>query len=221
MEKIQRKISRTHVIAFIISILLFFVGIFMGLQLSYYGMSEVGKGFDELKNDEYIMQIIMLMNESDDVSCSFYKQRMNEFNDETYEFGKMLDRAENAKGKGDPEVMVLKSNYALMEFWDSLMLKQIEKRCNISYVIVYYIYSNEDNYDPRRSQGDVLTLAKRDNPSVVMVYSFDISTKSQIINLLREKHNITSVPAMIINDKKYEGFRNYDELKKIIDEELK
>lgn len=219
MEKVKRKISMTHVIAFIISILLFFVGILMGLQFSYYGMSEVERGFEELKNDEYIMEILILMEESDELSCGFYEKQMEKFNSDTYEFGKMLDRAENAKGKYDPEVMKLKSSYSLMELRDSLLLKQIEKKCNISKIIVYYFYSNGEDYDLRRDQGKVLDMVKRESP-IIMIYSFDINARSPVTDLMREKYNITSVPAMIINDKKYEGFRNYDELTKIIEAEI-
>jgi len=156
MEKVKRKISRTHVIAFIISSLLFFVGLLMGLQFSYYGMSEIEKGFEELKNEEYIMEILILMDESDEYSCAFYDRQMAEFSYETWQFGKMLDRAENAKGKLDPEVMELKSSYALMEFRDSLLLKQIKDKCNISKIIIYYFYSNGEDYDPRTDQGKVL-----------------------------------------------------------------
>ena len=97
------------------------------------------------------------------------------------------------------------------------MGKQIEKKCNISYIIVYYLYSNEDDYDPRRNQGDVLTRIKQDNPAIVMIYSFDVNAKSPVIDLMREKHNITIVPTLIINDEKYEGFMKYDELNKIIE----
>ncbi len=221
MEKVKRKISRTHVIAFIISALLFCMGILMGMQFSNYGMSEISKGFTELKNDEYVMEIFMLMDESDELSCDFYKHQMAEFNLETYDFGKMLDRAENAKGKGDPEVMKLKASYSLMEFRDSLLLKRIKDKCNISnIIIIYYFYSNGEDYDPLKDQGKVLSSIKRDNPSEIMIYSFDVNVKSPIITLIKEKHNITTVPAMIINDNGYEGFRNDAELNKIIDDEI-
>ena len=191
----------------------------MGLQLSYYGMSELGKEFEELKNDEYIMEILMLMEESDEISCSFYGQQMEKFNYDTNEFGKMLDRAENAKGKGDPEVMKLKSSYALMEFRDSLFLKQIKTRCNLSNIIIYYFYSNGEDYDPRTDQGKVLTRIKDEKPSI-MIYNFDVNARSPVTELMREKHNITHVPTMIINDKKYDGYKKYDELNKIIETEL-
>jgi len=48
---------------------------------------------------------------------------------------------------------------------------------------------------------------------------FDVNAQSPVIDLMREKHNITSVPAMIINDHKYGGYRKYDELNGIIKEE--
>jgi len=219
MEKVKRKISRTHVIAFIISSLLFFVGLLMGLQFSYYGMSEIEKGFEELKNEEYIMEILILMDESDEYSCAFYDRQMAEFSYETWQFGKMLDRAENAKGKLDPEVMELKSSYALMEFRDSLLLKQIKDKCNISKIIIYYFYSNGEDYDPRTDQGKVLDRIWENNPGKIVIYSFDVNAQSPVIDLMREKHNITSVPAMIINDHKYGGYRKYDELNGIIKEE--
>jgi hypothetical protein len=220
MEKVKRKISRTHVIAFIISSLLFFVGILMGLQFSYYGMSEVDKGFEELKNDEYIMEILMLTDESDELSCGFYDHQLAKFSFDTWEFGRMLDRAENAKGKLDPEVMQLKSSYSLMQFRDSLLLKQIKTKCNISKIIIYYFYSNGEDYDPRTDQGKVLDMIWGSNPSGVAIYSFDINAKSPVIDLMREKHNITSVPTMIINDEKYEGYMEYDELNEIIKTKL-
>jgi hypothetical protein len=68
-----------------------------------------------------------------------------------------------------------------------LLSNELNLNCNTSFVSLLFFYSNEEQYqDKSELYGYILSRFKDENPSRVMIYSFDVNLNSSSINELRK-----------------------------------
>jgi hypothetical protein len=127
-----------------------------------------------------------------------------------------LNYTEKDRGETDPEVTYLKRYYSLLEIKDYLLMKKISEKCRTSPVSIIYFYSNNDGQCADcEKEGYVLTQLRTDYPAL-RVYSFDYDLDLSAIRTLISINKIKKdkLPAMIIGDEVYYGFKSIQDLEK-------
>ena len=146
---------------------------------------------------------------ADIASSSALSLELNSLNDRLQYIGSTL-------GTNNEEFMRIKKQYSVLEIKDYILLKKSNAQCKTKPITVLYFYSN-DCYDCTK-EGYVLTELRQTYPNV-RVYSFDMDLSLPVIKTLAKINKIgDKMPVIIINGKNYDGFKDLNELEKIVPE---
>ncbi|HEY4479971.1 MAG TPA: hypothetical protein VJB58_00690 [Candidatus Paceibacterota bacterium] len=181
------------------------------------------KKLNEIKDIESRIAVDILASETqfsllEELSC---RDIGNTFlSKELAELGDRLSYTEESRGTDDPEVMNLKRYYSLLEIKDFLLYQKVKDRCGAPEGFlppIIYFYSNEEGVcDGCEREGYVLTRLREEYPDL-RVYSFDydlnLSAISTLVNIYGVKGEL---PALLINEKTYYGFKSIEDIKEII-----
>ena len=137
---------------------------------------------------------------------------------EVGQLGDKLSYAEEKIGPDNLDFQNLKTYYSLLEIKDYLLMKKISEKCKDETAFILYFYSNSDSCADCENEGYVLTKLHEMYPQI-RIYSFDYDFKIPTIETLKSMYKIENkLPALYINGKVFYGFKNIEELKKIIPE---
>ncbi len=127
---------------------------------------------------------------------------------------KINDSESNLKGNSD--VTELKRYYSLLEIKDYLLTKKINQKCKGSLVPLLYFYTTANNCTECIKQGYVLTELRAKYPGL-RVYSFDYSLDLSALKALIKIYKIDDkkLPAVVIKEHTYTGFKTVEEIEKI------
>ncbi|MBI1974388.1 MAG: hypothetical protein HYS51_00810 [Candidatus Zambryskibacteria bacterium] len=129
--------------------------------------------------------------------------------------GEKLSFAENQPELNASDLEYLKRSYFLLEIKDYLLMKRLTARCGIRPTFILYFYSTKDKCEDCEKMGYVLTALREKYPDL-RVYSFDYYFDIGAIQTLRSIYKIKEeLPALVINNKPYYGFKTIEELEKI------
>lgn len=132
---------------------------------------------------------------------------------EKVELGKMLSSLEVRLGKENPEVVLRKEAYELIEIKTLYLIQNIKDNCHEDFDIILFFYTNKVN-DPMGSvggsedQGLVLDQIVFDHNELgigksVHVFAFDVNSDNPATQAMVAKYSINKVPTLIINGEKY------------------
>jgi hypothetical protein len=134
--------------------------------------------------------------------------------DELDALGNKLNYMEGQIGSTNSEVIRLKKYYSVLQIKDYLLISNYGKECNTKNVSIVYFYSNK--CQDCNNQGYVLTYLRDKYPGL-RTYSFDFDIDLSAVKTLISLNKIpTTLPALIINNKTYNGFMPTEEVEKII-----
>ncbi len=210
----ERKFSwNVYLSVFIITGILFFIGVYIGIKINDLFLIEFGEEVENLNLKMHSYELLFLLDNSS-LSCDLYNEYVIQFDSETYKMGANLEYMEQHQGVEDRE---LKKRYFELELRDYLISKKMIDQCDINQSIILYFYSNE-NCELCKEQGFELDKLKHDininNQTNVRTYSFDGDYEdSAVIRALKHEFNISAYPALVINDQVYEGLRRSQEIK--------
>ena len=205
---------RKYFYVFLITSLIFFTAFFAS---NYFN----GKKAAEIKSIENGIAIDILSSETQyallaESSCNNIGTSV--LSEELGSLGEKLAYAEESRGADNPEVRALKKSYSLLLIKDYLLMKQITKKCNLDPVFILYFYSNEGDCPNCVREGYVLTRLREKYPTL-RIYSFDYNLDlSAVKTLISIKKIKNDLPALVINDASYYGFRSVEDIEKIIPE---
>lgn len=129
-----------------------------------------------------------------------------------------LAYAEQNLGVDNPEVIRLKKYYSVLEVKDYLLMQQMDQKCKQKPLFILYFYSNQGDCDDCKKQGYVLTDLRNEYPEL-RVYSFDYNLDYSIIKTLQSFFKVKdALPAMVIGDNTYYGFKSREDIEKLIPE---
>lgn len=135
--------------------------------------------------------------------------------DELTSLADKLSFAESHNEISASEVEGLKKYYSLLEIKDYLLMKKVSRQCNLHPIVIVYFYSST-NCEDCQKQGYILTYLRENYPGI-RVYTFDYNLDLPAIKTLIDIHETKKIlPALIINDKVYNGFQDLDTMKEII-----
>ena len=114
------------------------------------------------------------------------------------------------------DVIELKRYYSVLEIKDYLLTKKINQKCKGKLVPLLYFYTTANNCTECIKQGYVLTELREKYPGL-RVYSFDYSLDLSALKALIKIYKIedTKLPAIVINEHTYTGFKTIEDIEKI------
>lgn len=156
-----------------------------------------------------------------EVSCQNVNDSM--LSPELSILGDKLSHTENERGEKDEDVIYLKKYYSLLQVKDYLLSKKFAEKCGAlkKPVFIIYFYSNEGDCPDCVKEGYVLTRLKEKYPEL-RVYSFDYNLQLSVIDSLKAIYRIDkALPALVIEDKTYIGYKSVEELEALLPDTLK
>ena len=218
-ERRVRRITSTskYVAAVSLTILVFLIGFLVGNNVANSKLGEVEISQQELFSQLTGLELREKLVSGKDVCILSLEDILKE----RTLMGKRLQALEVRLGKEDQGVIQQKEICQLIELRTLLLLESIQEKCNRNYFNALFFYTNDEkslsgNRQQSEDLGFVLTtFVNAHKDSNINVFPFDVNTDNPALNALREEENITSTPTLIINKKKYEGFRTYGQLENL------
>ena len=137
--------------------------------------------------------------------------------------GDKLSHAEAERGVSDEDILYLKKYYSLLQVKDYILSKKLAAQCGQAKkpVTIIYFYSNKGDCPECEKEGFVLTRLKEIYPDL-RVYSFDYNIDLVAIDSMKTIYKIkSSLPALVIEDKAYTGYKSLEDLEKLLPDTLK
>lgn len=137
--------------------------------------------------------------------------------------GDKLSHTENDRGATDSDVLYLKKYYSLLQIKDYLLSKKLVEKCGATKkpVFIIYFYSNKGDCEECEKEGYVLTRLKEKYPEL-RVYSFDYNVSLSAVDSMKTIYRIRNdLPALVIADQTYTGFKSLEDLEGLLPDTLK
>lgn len=138
------------------------------------------------------------------------------FSEELNELAQKLSYMEENLGDKNADVLNLKKYYSLLQTKDYLLVGKINEKCGIKPITIIYFYSNRGDCADCKKEGYVLTKLREEYPEL-RIYSFDYNLDLSVVKTMKSIYSITNtLPALVIGDEPYYGFKTPEEIEKII-----
>ena len=209
--KVERKISfNLYITALVITVLVFSLGVYVGMVIDESAKDKVEGELLTLEQDLYLSRVLFLVEDQVGEFCPIYSERLEAVDEERELIGDRLEYLESVRGLYDEE---LKERYYYLEFENYLLMKKMQNDCGEDYVLVLFFY---DSGEESGEQGEELD-ALRASDSNVKVFSFDGSSESAIVEVLKEQYSVDSYPAVVIGGELVSGLHSAAELAAEVD----
>jgi len=207
----KKFILRRYLVALILTILIFLIGVMLGGGIANIKIGKLAKLEREMKTRIMDLELQFLL--AEEQPCSSELPGLAE---ELYQIGGKLNYMERQKGMDDPDVLELKKYYSLLQIRHWLFLKMVKERCKRDLHLILYFYSNEPKKCDRcGDQGIILSYLRKKYPNV-RVYSFDVGLDSGAIKTLMKNFDIEVVPTVVVDGKVLHGFQKKEELERLL-----
>jgi len=208
---------KKYLIVFLITLFLFATAFYLSNNLNNKKLEEIRKIEDTISID--ILSLETQFDLFEQLSCENVTDSIL-----SKELGELASRIEYGEKNFDTlskELIGLKKYYSLLQIKDFLLMQKARERCDLNIESIIYFYGREDCEDCRK-QGYVLTDVRKDYLEL-RVYSFDYFLDVSAIDALKSIYKIDekNLPALIINGKTYDGFKNREDIETIMPELVK
>ena len=228
-EKAVKKRTGIITIAIFVSIILYLAGVLSGIYANRLSKEETQKDIlsfrEETKQDigdlkGYIvfldsnlknMQLEQTFIEtlSQDEMCSFLGISLEELVKQlNFYWSRLPFRLEEYERSNKPseEYLLLKEQYTHLSIRTWLLAKKQYDKCKINIVHGLYFYSADcEECVKQGEQIDKLSKMVSNAGSSMIMFPIDINSKESVIQNLKKYYGISSTPAVIINDKVFQG----------------
>ena len=195
--------------AILASLAIFMVGFLIGFTMLNQQLESLRADIDknELNLRNLQLEFLFLDALEDEAYCPYMSTRLGTITKETVEIGNKLV---NPEGLSKEYFDILKRRYSLALIQTWIFSQEYNQNCDAQKVNVLYFY--ELYCDDCINQGYVLDYLV-DKGQDISVFSLDRDLDEPIIQVMVENFKIEKAPTIIVNGKKYEGFKNKEELK--------
>jgi len=195
----------------LLSILTFFIGIYLGYMLNRYAFQTVYGDYEKVKLSIESLQYLLLGGNSCDI------EKFNLVTSYLESLGEKIEilQSSNSPFISKEDFMLLKAQYFNLEYLHYLLAMEQIRDCNFSYNIIIFFYDDSKPCNLCKEQGYQLSLLKAEYGDKLLIYSFDISYPNAFISYLLQKYSIKEVPSIILISNStyvFRGFVNYKEL---------
>ena len=215
MEKVEA--TKYYLWAGILSLIIFIVGVMVGIQLNLFRSSEIAKDLKDVRRgiENLELEFLFFNTIRQDGKCEFFSDEIRNLAIQADELGRQLMLFEEDKMVDLPQYKDLKKDYTLvlLRYW--LFAEKVKSDCQRNITTILYFYSSDcgivcDN------QGFILDYIKRKYKENVLIFAIDRDIDLPIVKLVKRSFNITTVPSLIINGITYNQFMSRDDLEKIV-----
>lgn len=219
--KIKRNFSKTRIfLAFIITFLIFTLGLTLGLLLDTQRIQWSERESKQQKADYESLQwqyLFLTSTEDKEETCILLKAA---FDKSVIDLGESLDRVQSYRKQSqinDEDYALIERAYIIdnLKYW--LLARQYKQECGGEYAIVLYFFS-EKNCPICPDQGVILTHYKKIYEEKLLVFPIntDLETQESSVKILQSRYNVTELPSIIVGNRKYSGVVSMESLAEII-----
>ena len=203
-----------YLVAFVISASIFVIGLLIGTIFTENKLSSIDKLEQDLRTQ--VLTVETQYSIASQNPCALIDS--DELNSELYKLDSTLSSLETDLGKNNEDVLRLVEYYSLLEVRQWLFVKDASKKCGKNPILILFFYSNNANKcTDCEVQGYVLTFLRKQYPEKsIYVYSFNTDINNTVIKTMMKVYNVKTLPSIVINDKTYEGFKDRNQLEKIL-----
>lgn len=138
------------------------------------------------------------------------------FSEELNELAQKLSYTEETLGDKNTDVLNLKKYYSLLQTKDYLLIGKVNEKCGTKPITIIYFYSNRGDCVDCKKEGYVLTKLREEYPEL-RIYSFDYNLDLSVVKTMKSIYQIkNTLPALVISDESYYGFKTPEEIERII-----
>lgn len=212
----KRDIFR-YIIVLLITLTLFLSAIWLSSFLSDKKLNDIKSIQDKIAIDisssETEFQLLQGVS-CKDVSASTLSSELNNL-------AEKISYSEQNLHKQD-DVIELKKYYSLLEIKDWLLMQQIQNKCHVPVIPIFYFYTTSENCSNCVKQSAVLSEL-RDKYPELRVYSFDYNLKLSALQTLIKLFKVDdhTLPSIYMNDQLYTGFQSEEDIKDALPDLIK
>ena len=219
LERVNRKkrkriVLTKYVVVLLASGFIFILGMILGQQIGHQKTVSLRSTIEDMKTDIASAELNYIL--SSENLCDL--TGLNELALELDKMSIQLSDLESAYGKNNKDVLRLANYYSTLQIRHWLLAKNIAKECDEDYHLVMYFYSNKQGECKNcKEQGNNLAVLRKKDEKMY-TYAFNINLDNLAFNTLKAMYNVskTEIPTIIVDDKKYTGFKTIDKLQQII-----
>lgn len=210
MGGLERKTSiKKYVLAFVLTLLVFSGGIVTGLFIENLRLSSAKQ---IALTEKVTLRSLQLQHNYIASGLTDCKTLHTILENNINELGKKVALIIDYEKKAlfnEEEFKLQLQDYFLTEIQFYFLAKDIDKKCPQDNVKILYFY--DENRD--ETQGDILVYLKKKFDNKVLIFSLDSGfTQEPMIRTLLTNYNITEFPALVIEEKVFEGHQTADQL---------
>lgn len=198
----ERKVSvKKYFIAFILTLIIFAGGIILGILLENIRLDDSRQINLNEKVNLRSLQLQQNYIDSGIADCSALNQILERNIDELERKVEIIIDYEKKAVLNEKEFSLQLRDYFLTEIQFLLVSQEIDKKCQRNSVKVIYFY-DENKFD---TQGRILDYLKKIFGHQVLIFSFDSGFREEpMIDMLLTSYNITTFPAVVVEDKVFQ-----------------
>ncbi len=204
---------KKYIFVLLITVAIFATSLYASNYFNNRRINELRDIEDKISTD--ILSLETQFDLLEEVSCEDFKDTPV-LTPELNALAARLNYTEDQLGSNNDEVVRLKRIYSLLLIKDSLLSKRIATECKTNPVSIMYFYSNKGDCEDCKKQGYVLTELQQRYPSL-RIYAFDYNLDLSALRTLRSVYKVeANLPALVINNKVYYGYKNQDDIERIV-----
>ncbi len=117
------------------------------------------------------------------------------------------------------ELIYLKKYYSLLEIKDYILMNELRTKCKLKPLSILYFYGKASDCPECQKTGTVLTYLRQQYPEL-RIYAFDSNLELSALDTLKTTFKVSNnaLPALIIGDEQYIGFKTIEEIKDLLPE---
>lgn len=205
-----------YIKALILTLFIVLLGIFLIMQLDNMRLNSLNEKVDEIILDMDSTRLFLLYNqiEGDENNyCDILDERIETQSAKTYNLVRELEAGEKASFLVSYNLLKRKYFYANLELY--LYLQDFEKQCEGKKInAILFFYKDQELCNQCLLQGTILDKV-RDKCSNISIFAFPGDLEIDLIDLIMNKHGVTSIPSIVVNGKT-RGFSTEEEIEKDI-----
>ena len=209
----NKKINwRKHLLIFFLTLLIFTSGFLLSDYLT-------GKKIFQITNLQQNLRIDILSLETrfsilSQAPCNSINESF--LTEELYNISKKLASIGGTLGENNPDFLMLKKYYSILQIKHWLLLKKAKEKCKLDLTPVIYFYSEKNQCPKCGDEGYILNYLARKYPQL-RIYSFDYNLPLSAVQALRLIYGVKKdLPVIIVDNDVYYGFKSENDLEKIL-----
>jgi hypothetical protein len=205
--------------AFILTLVIFSLGIFVGFWLDNARVEQIRKEYKEMEISSIDARLQTLYYQVFRNSSNFCGPAIEEnlrFADKIYAEGLRIEQYERVN-KLTPSLLSDKRRYILLklQFW--LNCIELKRNCNASYTNVVYFYSGLNETMEEYVQSIVLLDLKESCGRNMMLIPLPIDLNITTVDIVERQYEIESTPTILIDEEiKLEGLQRREDLERYV-----